>query len=135
MSSNTSTVQSVPGVSGRTIVSGLANVVIDIDSNYAGQSSISTLGTVTQGAWEGSPVKAHSGGTGMSGPFNVGDTIYANGNDSFAALPIGQEGLSQDSGFGSASMGYTHEQYNDECVRNDRSPISVLECSQRSSRH
>lgn len=38
----------------------------DIDSNYPGQISITTLGTVTTGNWQASTIGADKGGTGRS---------------------------------------------------------------------
>ncbi len=40
------------------------NPKISIDSGYAGQTSITTLGTVTTGVWEGSTITVPFGGTG-----------------------------------------------------------------------
>lgn len=39
---------------------------VDIDSTYAGQTSIITLGTVTTGTWQGTAIGAAYGGTGIS---------------------------------------------------------------------
>ncbi len=39
---------------------------IDIDSNYVGQTSITTLGTITTGVWTGTDVAIADGGTGSS---------------------------------------------------------------------
>lgn len=39
---------------------------IDIDSNYVGQSSITTVGTITSGTWNGSTVDVLHGGTGST---------------------------------------------------------------------
>lgn len=40
--------------------------VIDIDSSYAGQSSITTLGTITTGVWQGTLIDIARGGTNSS---------------------------------------------------------------------
>ena len=40
------------------------NPTIDIDSAYAGQTSINTLGTITTGTWQGTPIATQFGGTG-----------------------------------------------------------------------
>lgn len=42
------------------------NTTVNIASTYAGQSSISTVGTITSGVWAGSPVATLYGGTGRS---------------------------------------------------------------------
>ena len=39
---------------------------IDISANYVGQSSITTLGTITTGIWNGTDVAVADGGTGAS---------------------------------------------------------------------
>ena len=39
---------------------------IDIASTYIGQNSITTLGTITTGVWQGTTVAAAYGGTGQS---------------------------------------------------------------------
>lgn len=40
------------------------NIILDIDSNYAGQSSITTLGTISTGIWNGTTIAIANGGTG-----------------------------------------------------------------------
>ena len=44
---------------------------IDIDANYAGQTSITTLGTITTGTWQGSNIPIASGGTGATTAANA----------------------------------------------------------------
>lgn len=39
---------------------------VDIATTYIGQNSISTVGTITTGVWNGSPIPTSSGGTGAS---------------------------------------------------------------------
>ena len=43
---------------------------IDIAATYAGQASITTLGTVTIGTWEGTTISVAKGGTGLSSVLN-----------------------------------------------------------------
>ena len=50
-------------VADRTAITGDA---VDIASTYAGQSSITTLGTITTGVWNGTDVAVADGGTGAS---------------------------------------------------------------------
>jgi hypothetical protein len=50
---------------------------IDIASTYVGQSTITTLGTVTTGTWNGSVIAGLYGGTGVA---NSGKTITLGGN-------------------------------------------------------
>lgn len=54
--SGTGTVQSVSGTPGRITSTGGMNPIIDIDTAYVGQSSITTLGTITTGTWHASPI-------------------------------------------------------------------------------
>lgn len=42
------------------------NPVIDIDANYAGQASITTVGIIGTGTWQGAVVGVPYGGTGLS---------------------------------------------------------------------
>lgn len=54
---------------------------IDIASTYVGQTSITTLGTITSGTWTGSIIGATYGGTGVN---NGSNTITVGGNLSTA---------------------------------------------------
>lgn len=59
---------------------------IDIASNYPGQTSITTLGTIVTGVWNSStPIAAAYGGTGLTS-YDPGDIIYANGVSSLTTL-------------------------------------------------
>jgi len=53
------------------------NDSVDIASTYAGQSTITTLGTIGTGVWQGSVVAGQYGGTGVA---NTGKTITLGGN-------------------------------------------------------
>lgn len=64
---------------------------IDIASNYVGQTSITTVGTITTGTWQGVSVKANYGGTGLTG-YTAGDMIYATGATTLAKVAIGASG-------------------------------------------
>ncbi len=57
---------SVSGTTDRITSTGGATPVIDIASTYAGQSSITTLGTVTTGVWNGTTLAIAKGGTGVT---------------------------------------------------------------------
>jgi len=50
---------------------------IDISANYVGQASITTLGTISTGTWQGTIVAGQYGGTGVN---NSGKTITLGGN-------------------------------------------------------
>lgn len=69
--------------SGNTLsVTGTANRItvgangVDIASNYAGQTSITTLGNITTGTWNGSTIAASRGGTGISS-YTTGNFLRA----------------------------------------------------------
>jgi hypothetical protein len=62
----TGTVTSVSGTANRITSTGGATPVIDISASYVGQASITTLGTVTTGVWNGTVVDVSHGGTGLS---------------------------------------------------------------------
>ena len=62
------------GTAGRISVSSDA---IDIDTTYVGQATITTLGTITTGTWNGTAVAGQYGGTGVD---NSGKTITLGGN-------------------------------------------------------
>lgn len=64
---------------------------IDIASTYAGQTSITTLGTVTTGTWSANTIATTKGGTGLT-TYATGDILYANGANSLAKLTIGTNG-------------------------------------------
>jgi hypothetical protein len=50
---------------------------VDIASTYVGQSSITTLGTIATGTWQGSVIAGQYGGTGVA---NTGKTITLEGD-------------------------------------------------------
>jgi hypothetical protein len=83
---NRVTVTNGDGVSG--------NPTVDIASTYAGQNTITTLGTITTGVWAGTDVEVTHGGTGVSslgargvlfgnGTAAVGVTAASGSNGSF----------------------------------------------------
>lgn len=62
----TGTVTSVSGTTNRITSTGGATPVIDISASYVGQSSITTLGTITTGVWNGTTIAIANGGTGAT---------------------------------------------------------------------
>lgn len=64
---------------------------IDIASTYVGQASITTLGTITTGVWNGTAVGTVYGGTGLTS-YATGDLIYASGANTLAKRSIGTAG-------------------------------------------
>ena len=61
---------------------------VDIASTYVGQTSITTLGTVTTGTWTATVISPTHGGTGIE-TYTKGDTLYSDAANSLAKLTIG----------------------------------------------
>lgn len=74
ISGNNSGDENITGTANRITVNA---GVVDIAPTYAGQSSITTLGTVTSGNWNGGVIAGAYGGTGVA---NTGKTITLGGN-------------------------------------------------------
>lgn len=64
---------------------------IDIASTYVGQSSITTLGTITTGTWNGTTLGSGYGGTGFT-TYATGDLIYASATNTLSKLAAGANG-------------------------------------------
>lgn len=64
---------------------------VDIASTYVGQSSITTLGTIGTGTWQGSTVAVSYGGTGAT---TLTGLIKGNGTSAFTAAVAGTDYLS-----------------------------------------
>jgi len=64
---------------------------IDIASTYIGQPSITTLGTITSGVWNGSIIGAAYGGTGF-GAYSSGDLLRGNSVGTLSKLTLGAAG-------------------------------------------
>jgi hypothetical protein len=63
---------------------------LTIASTYVGQTSITTLGTIATGTWEGTTVAVNQGGTGLAS-YTAGDVIYASGSTTLAKLAKGSD--------------------------------------------
>ncbi|RVU25988.1 hypothetical protein EOJ36_06120 [Sandaracinomonas limnophila] len=67
LNSTIGTVTNVSGTPNRvSVTNGTTTPTVDIASNYVGQSSITTLGTVTAGTWSASTIGVAYGGTGVT---------------------------------------------------------------------
>ena len=64
---------------------------IVIKSTYPGQTSITTLGTIATGTWQGTVIDEVYGGTGQSS-YTTGDILYASGANTLAKLALGNNG-------------------------------------------
>jgi len=84
-------VASVSGTANRITSTGGANPVIDIAATYVGQTSITTLGTITTGTWNGTVIGATFGGTGQT-TYATGDTLYASALNTLSKRTIGSAG-------------------------------------------
>lgn len=102
---------------GLTLTSGVLNVVgttnritanadsIDIASTYVGQSSITTLGTISTGTWSGTTIATNKGGTGLTS-YTLGDLLYSSATNTLSALPAGTSGkVLQMNGSGTPTWG------------------------------
>lgn len=79
-------VSSVSGTTNRISVSPTTGAtVVDIDAAYVGQSSITTLGTITTGTWNATAIGVAKGGTNLTS-YTVGDIIYASGTTTLSKL-------------------------------------------------
>ena len=86
------TVTSVSGTADRiTVTNGTTAAVVDIAATYVGQTSITTLGTVATGVWQGSAVDATHGGTAQT-TYATGDTLYASAANTLSKLAAGSNG-------------------------------------------
>lgn len=64
---------------------------ITIASTYVGQTSITTLGTIATGTWNGSVIGEVYGGTGQSS-YTTGDILFASGSNTLAKLALSTNG-------------------------------------------
>lgn len=71
------TVTSVSGTANRITSTGGTTPVIDIAATYVGQTSITTLGTISTGTWQGTVISPTYGGTGVN---NGSSTLTLGGN-------------------------------------------------------
>jgi hypothetical protein len=78
----------VVGTSNRISVSADA---IDISTSYVGQSTITTLGTITTGTWNATTIDATHGGTGQT-TWAKGDLLYASATNTLTKLTAGTNG-------------------------------------------
>lgn len=81
--SNRVTITNGDGVSG--------NPTFDIAATYVGQTSITTLGTIATGTWNGTAIGPTFGGTGQT-TVAVGDILLGTGVNTWGKLAIGSSG-------------------------------------------
>lgn len=101
-------VLSVIGTLNRITSSGGQNPVIDISASYVGQSSITTLGTIATGVWQGTIVGVTYGGTGINGSSAANGTLLiGNGTGYTLATLTASTGVSITNGAGSITIAAT----------------------------
>ena len=69
----------------------VASDALRIKTSYSGQTSITTLGTIATGTWQGTVIDEVYGGTGQSS-YTTGDILYASGANTLAKLALGNNG-------------------------------------------
>jgi len=94
--SNRITITNGDGVSG--------NPTFDIAATYVGQTSITTLGTIATGTWNGTAIGSTFGGTGQT-TVAVGDILLGTGVNTWGKLAIGSSGTVLKSNGTTASWG------------------------------
>lgn len=78
-------VTSVSGTANRITSTGGTTPVIDIAATYVGQTSLTTLGTITTGTWNATTVGVVYGGTGLTSA-TQGDMLYASASNTYSLL-------------------------------------------------
>jgi hypothetical protein len=105
IANTTGTVTSVSGTSNRISSTGGATPVIDIDAAYVGQTSITTLGTIGTGTWQGTTIAVDQGGTGQTS-YTDGQLLIGNstGNTLAKATLTGGTGITVNNGSGTIEI-------------------------------
>lgn len=89
---NTVTARTITGTANRvTLTNGdgvAGNPTIDIASTYVGQNTITTLGTITTGVWNGTTIAVANGGTGAT---TLTGLVKGNGTSAFTAAVAGTD--------------------------------------------
>ena len=67
------------------ITNASGSITLGISGTYVGQTSITTLGTITTGTWSASTIAANRGGTGQT-TYAIGDILYADTTSTLARL-------------------------------------------------
>lgn len=100
---------SINGTAGQidtVITAGTATV--SIDAGYLGQTSITTLGTITTGIWNGSAIAVVHGGTGLTTAPTSGQLLVGNSSGGYTLAGLtGGAGISITPGSGSITIANT----------------------------
>lgn len=82
----TGTVTSVSGTANRITITGTAtDPIVNIAATYVGQTSITTLGTIATGVWNGTAIGATFGGTGQT-TVTTGDLLIGTATNTWGKL-------------------------------------------------
>ena len=73
------------------VTNGAASITLSLSSSYVGQTSITTLGTIGTGTWEGTDVAVAHGGTGASS-LTDGGILLGSGTGAITALGVATNG-------------------------------------------
>lgn len=85
-------VSSVTGTADRiTVIPTTGDVIVNIAESYVGQTSITTLGTITTGTWNATAIGATKGGTAQT-TYATGDLLYASALNTLSKRAIGSSG-------------------------------------------
>lgn len=105
-SGSSSRVRSVTGTADRITVDNTDpdNPIVDIASTYAGQDSITTLGTITTGVWNATDIGLAAGGTGASLSDPNYDAIFVWDNTTNATRLAELSGITYDSSTNTLSV-------------------------------
>ena len=104
---NAGTVTSVSGTANRISSTGGATPVIDIDAAYVGQTSITTLGTVSTGTWSATAIGVSKGGTALTATPTNGQLPIGNGTNYTLATITAGTGVTVTNGSGSITVAST----------------------------
>tara|TARA_B100000686_G_scaffold186868_1_gene193563 strand:- start:6235 stop:8358 length:2124 start_codon:yes stop_codon:yes gene_type:complete len=69
----------------------ISSDAVQIKTTYPGQASITTLGTIATGVWNGTAIANIYGGTGQT-TYTTGDMLYASGSNTLGKLALGASG-------------------------------------------
>ncbi len=69
----------------------ISSDAVQIKTTYPGQASITTLGTIATGVWNGTAIGNIYGGTGQT-TYTTGDMLYASGSNTLGKLALGASG-------------------------------------------
>lgn len=81
----------IAGGTGITSTHATDQITLSIDTSYVGQSSITTLGTISTGTWNATVIDEVYGGTGQSS-YSTGDLLYASASNTLSKLSAGADG-------------------------------------------